>query len=348
MTVPPVVPAFLESPAAAPRLPVEHAPSAAPVEAASSAPPAPDPGGHGALAPTPPVLPALSSRSREVTLAGDELIEAAEPPQPSTLSEVPTRPALAAVLPLPHSAPPPPVPITDVPLAAPALPPLLDQATQPALRRMPITEQATQARLPALDAISAQPTMAALSAKLSPLGTPPAPPAATPPPSPPPTAEGLPAPRPPRVSQLIKALQRGEMDAVKAITEAARSHAATAAVTPAPTASAAQPSVSSPSAAQPLISGPTPSAAPPSVPSASGPSQGRVSPGVMTAPPLLPASSSPEAAIATTQVDTGAKGLAPAETGLRELITRHQEALSMVAGAVLMLLIGLLALSLLR
>ena len=45
---------------------------------------------------------------------------------------------------------------------------------------------------------------------------------------------------------------------------------------------------------------------------------------------------------------SSAKGLAPAETSLRELIIRHQEALSMVAGAVLMLLVGLLVLSVLR
>ena len=56
------------------------------------------------------VLPALE-RSREVTLAGDELIEAAEPPQLSTLSGMPTRPALAALAPPPAA---PPVPTTDV------------------------------------------------------------------------------------------------------------------------------------------------------------------------------------------------------------------------------------------
>lgn len=282
-------------------------------------------------APTPQAVPATALPSREITLAGDELIEAAEgPKQPPSISDALTRPLLAAV----NLIAPPATPPVD-------RPPFTEQATQPVLRRFPIEEQATQAKLPALDAISAQPTVSAPSVSAPPpveLVTATPPPSPLPPPVPPapapePAASSPPAaapPKAPRVSQLIQALQRGEMEAVKAITEAARSHAAATppATPPAPSVSAAQPST----------------------PASGSPLPGRVSPGLV-APisPLPPTSTgSPEAAIATTKVATNPKLPLAGQAGLRAFIVRHQEAVSMIAGAVLMLLIGLLVLALLH
>lgn len=290
-------------------------------------------------APTPPVVPAVALPSREITLAGDELIEAAEGPRsPPSISDAMTRPLLAAVN-LATIGTPPPAPPAKPPSDRP---PLTDQATQPVLRRFPIEEQATQAKLPALDAISAQPTVSAPSVSVPPAAepasaTPPPAPAVQPVPEPAastPPVEKPAAPRsPPRVSQLIQALQRGEMDAVKAITEAARSHAA--ATLPAPP------------SAPPTPSG---SGAQPSTPVSGSPAPGRVSPGLVAPIPPLPPTSTgaPEAAIATTKVATNPKLPLMGEAGLRAFIVRHQEAVSMVAGAVLMLLIGLLVLALLH
>jgi serine/threonine-protein kinase len=261
------------------------------------------------VSPPPASLPAAAPAGQEA--AGEDDKQKPLPMLKTPLSEIPTNPAMEGL-------------VEKLGLLTPAVrPALTEQATQPALRRMPITEMATQAKI---DAISSD-VMSALKAEApantaaqevktavaaSPLSGPDAPtqsggtPAALPhPPSSPPTPPATPPdavkprpPRPPRVSQLIAALQAQQ--------------------------------------------GP-PRALPPEASSATE-SPRRVSPGLISpAPDILPGSSSGS-------VTSGAQDALASQSGRAlspSFIMRHQEAVAAIIGA-LLVVIGALLYMLLR
>ena len=303
---------------------------------------------------------------------------------PKTLSEIPTRPAALLGL---------------EPVAR-----YSEAKTQPAIRRLPITEQATQAKLnPELLAqllagrsaatepsgqlpASAMPTspsvIAAVEVAPAVAGSPPAAaaPAAVatapstraprldslpeleavsmvadlaPPPTPPKLDKPAP-PRPQRVSQLIKALQQGQIDPAQALQQASGAPTPTPTPTPTPnvasgraagTGSAANVPAPVPSVAsggQPgAQSGPSGIAAPASI-------QGRVSPGLMPlapTPPALGPTDSPWGTATQQVVPAPAPGAAP-PVGLRGFLLRNQEVMAALLGALLVLLAGIAYLAL--
>lgn len=156
---------------------------------------------------TPPVpVPSLAAKAPEQPAAGLPSLPALK-----SLSDLPTRPAVAALI---EKLEP--------------VPAITEQATQPALRRMPITTMETQAKvdmLPSELAIALAADVPPPPASAPGLPPPPVPMsdsglALTPPagveaplppvtdkPRPPPAADKPRPPRPPRVSQLIAAIQ---------------------------------------------------------------------------------------------------------------------------------------------
>ncbi len=285
---------------------------------------------------------------------------------PTTLSEIPTRPAaMAGVEPIPQH---------------------MEAKTQPALRRLPITEQATQAKLPTdlfalADSLKAPPRDPAAPDPAAPASVPlasapaadtapvvlpasaavpgPAPPAAPPfsappvprdsiveldpanlgadlppltPAAPPPPPPERPArPRPPRVSQLIKALQQGQIDPLQAMQQASGSPREAAPAGPRAT------------GANPLATGGQPIG--PASAVGSGPAQGRISPGLMPMAPAPPKSPTPESpwGTGTQQVTPAPRPAAPAPLNprLRSFILRNQELVAAVFGALLVMLLGI-------
>ena len=252
------------------------------------------------------------------TPASDEApaVDDKAPQTPKTLSDLPTRPAMASLV------------EKLIPLKGPVFPGLNEQSTQPALRRMPITELATQAKLEALPGESGA---HAVSPKPAPTDdssgaiTPPIVPA---PSEIEPKSTGSQAatsqsaapvekqrPRPPRVSQLIAAIQAQQPRPP---------------VPPVPPAAVAAQS-----------SGPTPAGA------ASGPSPAlgtprRVSPGLMApAPDMLAPPPS------TTSVHSGPHDAALSQSqqlppGPLTWMLRHQELVAALIGATLVMMVTLI------
>lgn len=373
-------PPLAEPPAAT--VPVSGSPGSAPAPAAEAVTPAislppsafSPTGERPPAAPTSPPTIAYDSTLQPNDLA--DFVEAAKAlvdsrQGPTTLSEIPTRPAaLAGVEPIPQH---------------------MEAKTQPALRRLPITEQATQAKLPndlfaLADSLKAPPrdqagsdavpasvplVASAPAADTAPVALPaptaapgPSPPAAPPPsapavprdsiveldpmnlgaelipltpadadkPAPPPPPPAKPArPRPPRVSQLIKALQQGQIDPLQAMQQASGGPREAPPVNPRAT------------GANPLATGGQPIG--PASAAGSGPAQGRISPGLM---PMAPAT--PKAPAADSPLGTGTQQVTPAprpaaaaplNPRLRSFILRNQELVAAVFGALLVMLLGI-------
>jgi serine/threonine protein kinase len=180
----------------------------------------------------------------------------------------------------------------------------------------------------------------------------------------PPKPAPRPGARPPRVSQLIRALQQGQIDPLAAIIQAGVGP--TAAAT---TATAAEPQPAEPAVAVPAIPGtgsamvaapippassaptPAPAAAAAPAPAATGAHAAhsarnaglpaRVSPGVVPAAPVIAGQDVPWATQAQLAVPAS-NPPPPVPMGLRELLLRNQEVAAAVLGALLVLGLGLL------
>lgn len=180
----------------------------------------------------------------------------------------------------------------------------------------------------------------------------------------PPKPAPRPGARPPRVSQLIRALQQGQIDPLAAIMQAGASPAGAGSLT---TAAEPPPAESAPGAPAvpgtgsavvaapipPVSSAPTPApavvAAP--APAATGAHAAhsarnaglpaRVSPGVVPAAPVIAGQDVPWATQAQLAVPAS-NPPPPAPVGFRELLLRNQEVAAAVLGAVLVLGLGLL------
>lgn len=283
-----------------------------------------------------PGMPVPSSAAPVVDKAADGDEVAAQPlPAVRTMSEIPTNPALAAL-------------VEKLSPIKPGMPGLNEQATQPALRRLPITDQATQARLDALplnelatqaklEALPVTDPSARLRADAMPLaelqtqakyvpgstepnksdampptlmpptivapGDAPTPPVtAAPPPMPPPAEKPRP-PRPPRVSQLVAAIQA----------QSGAPPSPPAAPSPAPT----------PVAHEPV-------------------SAGRRSPGLIAPAPDILASSSPTVSATGTGANEVVLAHHSGKAGPVSWVLRHQEAVAALVGALLVILAAFL------
>jgi hypothetical protein len=316
--------------------------------------------------------PSAANIALDSTLEPDDLADVVEAHSakrkgPDTLSEIPTRAAgIAGLAPIPAYN---------------------EAKTMPALRSLPITEQATQAKLSpdlfnlatsikgvapdfsgmaqasAMPAGSAPPESVTLAAAAPPtqVAAPPfvAPVAAHAAPTP---AAGTPAPqfeslrdleavsiiddvpasapstaaadkstpsRPPRVSQLIKALQQGQIDQFQALQQASGNREPPAAASPVPAvarpAATGSQAVVGPASSSP--SGPTP--------------QGRVSPGLMALAPPPAANGDSPWGTSSQAVMAPQLPKVPAPVGLRGFLLRNQEVAAALIGAMFVLLIGI-------
>ncbi|HRI53084.1 MAG TPA: hypothetical protein PLW65_23175, partial [Pseudomonadota bacterium] len=275
--------------------------------------------------------------------------------RPKTLSEIPTRPAAMAGL--------EPVPAYN------------EAKTQPALRRMPITEQATQAKLnPDLRALGlfekgavpepVEPSAAPTAP--SPIGGVPAvsPAVATPAPTAPASSssakqidsmlmeldpvslapEPAPAPAPPRPPEKPTPPRPPRVSMlIKALQQGQIDQKQALQQASGSPHEHPRPSGSPSPHAPPAAAGRQP-AAPvgPAAPAAaiSGPAQGRITPGLM---PIIPPSGSSDSpwGTATQHVVPASKPGVPAALGVRGFLLRNQEAAAALFGALLVLLIGM-------
>ncbi len=172
------------------------------------------------------------------------------------------------------------------PIKAAAVPALTEQTTQPALRRLPITELATQAKLDVLSSEglaalatatgnaaaaavgTSAPAAAAQETPRAAVAPPPTPPAAVPAPPPPPAEATAPRPpRPPRVSQLIAALQANQgppppMELGTAAPPDSARRVSPGLMDPAPDILSGSSSISVPSNSEEVVASPPPPAGP--------------------------------------------------------------------------------------
>jgi serine/threonine-protein kinase len=290
--------------------------------------------------------------------AAASLVESSE--RPKTLSEIPTRPAAVAGL--------------------EPIPAYTEAKTQPALRRLPITEQATQAKLnPDLRALGMF-DKSAMPALEEPAAVPTSPSLAVAAPGGEPVAQApvvAPAPATPASRSPVKQLDSLLMELEPA------SLAPEPAAPPPPPEKPAPPrpprvsqlikalqqgQIDSKQALQQASGSPrepaghTGAASPPPPPAAvarqpaaplaptspaaasSGPVPGRITPGLMPMAPMAPPSAPGESpwGTATQHVVPAPKPGVPAPLGLRGFLLRNQEAVAALFGALLVLFIGMM------